>query len=265
MCTMYFVTRSRDNRGGAGASAGPRRAPAKRPRRLRRVAVVVAALAVLVALVAGLAYRYALPDVHHAGARVRSSVLANGGTIGHLSRTSKLAEAVVAVEDDRFYGNAYVNVLYGIARATVGAVRGGVDAGGSTLPQQLAKLLYYGTNENVPDSLKELALGLKLSNSYSRGRVLNMYLNVAYLGHGYWGASAAARGYFGVAPSRLGWSQAALLAGLLQAPSAYDPVHHLKLARERQRHVFDRLVADGRLSAAAANRAYEAPLLLHAR
>lgn len=265
MCTMWFVTRARDTRGGAGASARPTRAPAKWPRRLRRVAVVAAALALLVASAAGLVYRYALPDVHHAGARVRSSVLANGGTIGHLARTSKLAEAVVAVEDDRFYGNAYLNVLYGMARATVGAVRGGMDAGGSTLPQQLAKLLYYGTNENAADSLKELAVGLKLSNSYSRGQVLNMYLNVAYFGHGYWGASAAARGYFDVAPSRLSWSQAAMLAGLLQAPSAYDPVHHLMLARQRQRHVFDRLVAEGRLSAAAADRAYAAPLRLHAR
>jgi membrane peptidoglycan carboxypeptidase len=228
------------------------------------VAVVVTGLLLLFALAAGLAYHYALPDVRHAKARVRSSVLAHGGTIGHVSRTSKLAEATVAVEDDRFYGNAYVNVLYGAARATLGAVRGGADAGGSTLPQQLAKLLYYGTNENTPDSLKELALGLKLSNGYSRGQVLNMYLNAAYFGHGYWGATAAARGYFGVAPSHLSWSQAAMLAGLLQAPSAYDPVQHLKLARERQRHVLDRLVAEGRLSTAAAQRAYATPLHLRA-
>ena len=225
----------------------------------------MAVLCLLGALAAGLAYHYALPGVHDARGRVRSSVLANDGTIGHLSRTSKIAQATVAVEDDRFYGNAYMNVLYGVARAALGAVRGGGDAGGSTLPQQLAKLLYYGTNENAPDSLKELALGLKLSNSYSRGQVLNMYLNVAYFGHGYWGATAAARGYFGVATSKLSWSQAAMLAGLLQAPSAYDPVHHLKLARERQRHVLDRLVAEGRLSVAAADRAYAAPLHLRAR
>ena len=220
----------------------------------------------LVTLAAGLAYHYALPDVHHAGARVRSSVLANGGTIGHLSRTSRLAEAVVAVEDDRFYGNAYVNVLYGMARATVGARSVGAWTPAAALSRSSwPSCCTTERTRTPPDSLRELALGLKLSNSYSRGQVLNMYLNVAYFGHGYWGASAAARGYFGVAPSRLGWSQAAMLAGLLQAPSAYDPVHHLKLAKQRQRHVLDRLVAGGRLSAAAANRAYAAPLQLHAR
>jgi membrane peptidoglycan carboxypeptidase len=75
-------------------------------------------------------------------------------------------------------------------------------------------------------------------------------------------AVAAARGYFSVSPRRLTWGEASLLAGLPQAPSAYDPVHHLSLARLRQRHVLDQLVADGHLGVAAADAAFREPLPL---
>jgi penicillin-binding protein 1A len=89
-----------------------------------------------------------------------------------------------------------------------------------------------------------------------------MYLNSIYYGHGFWGVVAAARGYFGVSPRRLTWGEASLLAGLPQAPSAYDPLRHLPLARLRQRHVLDQLVADGHLSTAGAGAAFREPLPL---
>jgi penicillin-binding protein 1A len=225
-----------------------------------RVALVFAALLALAAVAGGLAYRFALPGVGDAEARVEAIVHTNHGTTGQLSPTTKLAMATVAVEDDRFYDNTLVNVFYGAARAVVATLHGAGDAGGSTIAQQLAKRLYAGGGPLA--SLRELALGVKLSTGYSRSQVLNMYLNAAYFGNGYWGAVAAARGYFGIAPSQLTWSEAAMLAGLLQAPSAYDPIHHLGLAKERQRHVLDRLVADGRLSPAAAQIAYRARLPL---
>jgi penicillin-binding protein 1A len=221
----------------------------------------LAVLLVLAALVGGLAYRFALPGVGDANARVVAIVRTNHGRMGYLTPTAKLAVAAVAVEDDRFYDNTFVDVFYGAARAAVATLRGAGDAGGSTIAQQLAKRL-YGTGSGPLASIRELALGVKLSTSYSRSQVLDMYLNAAYFGNGYWGAVAAARGYFGVAPSRLTWSEAAMLAGLLQAPSAYDPLYHLRLAKERQRHVLDRLVADGRLSPAAAQVAYRARLPL---
>ena len=89
-----------------------------------------------------------------------------------------------------------------------------------------------------------------------------MYLNAIYYGNGYWGEIAAAHGYFGVSPRRLTWAEAAMLAGLPQAPSAYDPKLHLALAKARQRHVLDQLVANGHLTTAAADRAYGEPLPL---
>ena len=83
-----------------------------------------------------------------------------------------------------------------------------------------------------------------------------MYLNTVYYGHGYWGYTAAARGYFGTTPTALSWEQAAMLAGLPEAPSAYDPLVHYALAKQRQSHVLDRLVVNHYLTAAQARAAY---------
>jgi len=87
-----------------------------------------------------------------------------------------------------------------------------------------------------------------------------MYLSAVYFGHGFYGLPAAARGYFATAPADLSWAQASMLAGLVQAPSAYDPYAHLDLARRRQRHVLDQLVATGTLTASQADTAFAAPL-----
>jgi penicillin-binding protein 1A len=136
------------------------------------------------------------------------------------------------------------------------------DPGGSTIGQQLAKQI-YGQGTGLSASLRELALGVKLSVSYSPTRVLAMYLNVVYYGNHDWGDVAAARGYFGLAPDRLDWAQAAMLAGLPQAPSAYDPLRHFALAKQRQLHVLTQLVANHDLTREQAQAAYREPLKLH--
>jgi membrane peptidoglycan carboxypeptidase len=234
----------------------------RRPRRIRVARAAVAALLalLLIALLAGVAYELSLPSVGHAQAKVAAIVEAHHGTIGTLPLPSRLAAAVVAVEDEHFYSNAVVNVLDGAGRAALATLHGG-DPGGSTVAQQLAKEL-YGKGNGFGATLKEVGLGMKLSTSYSRVQVLNMYLNAGYYGNGYWGDVAAARGYFGVEPRRLDWAEAAMLAGLLQAPSAYDPLRHYRLGKQRQRHVLDQLVANGYLSARKAQVAYRAPLPL---
>ncbi|MBS1860493.1 MAG: transglycosylase domain-containing protein [Actinobacteria bacterium] len=135
------------------------------------------------------------------------------------------------------------------------------DPGGSTIPQQLAKRL-YPHGGGVWGTLEEIGLGVKLALYWSHEQILGMYLNSVYYGNGYWGDVAAARGYFGVSPRRLSWAEAAMLAGLPQAPSAYDPEVHLNLARERQRHVLDQLVVNGHLTEAGADRAFSEPLPL---
>jgi membrane peptidoglycan carboxypeptidase len=188
-------------------------------------------------------------------------VHAHHGTAGALPVPPKLAAAVVSVEDEHFYSNVAVNVLAGMGRAALATMHGGGDPGGSTIAQQLAKEL-YGEGNGLGAKLEEVGLGVKLSMSYSRAQVLAMYLNAGYYGNGYWGDAAAARGYFGVDPGHLDWAEAAMLAGLLQAPSAYDPLHHYRAGKERQRHVLDQLVANGHLTARKAAVAYREPLPL---
>ncbi len=220
---------------------------------------VVAAVAALV--VAGSVYVLSLPGVGNAPARVQRILALHHGVDAGTPPSTKLGDAVVAVEDEHFYSNFLISVLDGAGRAALATLQASQDPGGSTIPQQLAKQL-YGGGGGVGATLREIGLGVKLSLRYSKSSVLGMYLNAVYYGHGYWGDVAAARGYFGKNPNALDWAQAALLAGLPQAPSAYDPLEHLSLARQRQRHVLDQLVANGYLTRGQANAAFREPLSL---
>lgn len=205
-------------------------------------------------------YLASLPGVDHAQHRAAQLMAAHREPAG-MPAPSRVVAAAVSVEDEHFYDNVFVNVLDGAGRAAVAALHTNADPGGSTIAQQLAKQL-YGRGSGLDATLREIALGVKLSLSYSKPQVLDMYLNAVYFGHGYWGDVAAAEGYFATAPSRLSWAQASLLAGLPQAPSLYDPLEHLELARARQRHVLDQLVVNHYLTRREADAVYRAPLNL---
>jgi membrane peptidoglycan carboxypeptidase len=217
----------------------------------------VAVIAVLFA--AGIAYLAVLPSAGDAPQRVNRILAAHGGTPGGSIPPTKLGDAVVAVEDEHFYSNFVLNIVDGAGRAAIAALHTSQDPGGSTIEQQLAKQL-YGAGTGLTSTLREIGLGVKLAIDYPKSQILAMYLNAVYYGHGYWGEVAAARGYFGVSPNDLDWAQASLLAGLPNAPSAYDPLEHLALAKDRQRHVLDRLVVNHYLTAAQANAIYAEPL-----
>jgi membrane peptidoglycan carboxypeptidase len=126
--------------------------------------------------------------------------------------------------------------------------------------QQLAKNLYYPGDDGLVSKVVQGELALLLDASYSKNDVLRMYLAEVYFGHGFCGLPAAAFGYFGVTSAQLSWPQASMLAALVQAPSAQDPIAHLSIGRLRQRHVRNRLVATGALSLAQADVAFAAPL-----
>ncbi|MGN6664345.1 MAG: transglycosylase domain-containing protein [Solirubrobacterales bacterium] len=207
-------------------------------RKLLLVGVPASALAV-VAICA--VYVWSLPGVGDAEARVRAILAAHGGSLEAAPPPIRLGEAAVAIEDEHFYSNVVVNVADGAGRAALATLQGGGDPGGSTIDQQLAKLL-YPHGGGLGGTLEEIGLAVKLSLDYSNANLLSMYLNAAYFGNGYWGESAAARGYFGVPPRQLSWAQAAMLAGLLQAPAEYDPLRHPRAAKTRQRQVVDQLV-----------------------
>jgi penicillin-binding protein 1A len=173
----------------------------------------------------------------------------------------RFAASLVATEDHRFYSEAGMDP-FAIARVTAGALMGTPDQGGSTLYQQLAKILYVPGRSGTLATAEQILLGVKLALSNRKAEILQMYSCVAYFGHGYYGLQAASCGYFAVAPAALTWPQAALLAGLVQAPNADDPITHLTLARARESHVLGRLAAMGNLTHAQAGRAYQEPLHL---
>lgn len=220
----------------------------------------------VVALVASLSaaatiYLLTLPGTGDAPARVDRILAEHHGVAGGLPLPRKLSTAVVDVEDEHFYSNVFVNVLDGAGRAALAALQTSQDPGGSTIAQQLAKQL-YGKGSGLGGTLREIGLGVKLALAYSHQRILQMYLDAIYYGNGYWGDVAAARGYFGEDPGQLDWAQAAMLAGLPQAPSAYDPLRHYALAKLRQRHVLAQLVVNHAITEAQADAAYGEPLHL---
>jgi penicillin-binding protein 1A len=190
------------------------------------------------------------PSVDDAASRVAGHLAAHDAPALRGDVPAKLAAALLATEDSRFLHTPGVDPL-GMIREPLGAVTGR-DEGGATLEQQLAKNLYEQGGDSLRAKGADVVLALKLDRAWTKQQILRMYVDDGYYGHGYYGLTEAAQGYFGVQPAQLSWAQASLLAGLFQAPSAYDPLVHPELARARQAHVLDRLVATGRLTRAQA-------------
>jgi membrane peptidoglycan carboxypeptidase len=242
-------------------SPAPRSRRGQRGRRVWRLLAVLLAGAVLAPLVVVGVLWPLTPSVGDAEARIATRLASHGAKDPHaVPRPDKVGVAVIATEDSRFYSHHGLDAQ-GVLRAAISAVSGSRhDFGGATLDQQLAKNLY--TTNSLAAKIEQVVLSFKLEAQYSKPQILEMYLSEVYFGQGYYGLAAASRGYFGVAPADLTWAQASLLAGLVQAPSAYDPYSHRGLAKSRQRHVLDRLVATKTLTAAQADAAYRAPLNL---
>jgi len=165
-----------------------------------------------------------------------------------------LRDAVIATEDKRFYYHWGVDPI-GIARATVQNYRRGrVVEGGSTITQQLTKVLFLTPDKSMERKLKEAVLALELERRYTKDRILEMYLNQVYFGHGAYGVEAAARTYYGKSVAELNVREAALLAGLPRAPTTYSPFEHSEVAKRRREVVLRRLVEYGALKDAEAKR-----------
>jgi len=165
-----------------------------------------------------------------------------------------LRDAVLATEDRRFYQHWGLDPI-GIARAVYQNYRRGrVVEGGSTITQQLTKVLFLTPDKSLERKFKEAILALELERRYSKDRILEMYLNQIYFGHGAYGVEAAARTYFGKSVSELTVREAALIAGLPRAPSAYSPFEHGDAAKRRREVVLRRMVEYGALKEPDAKR-----------
>src|SRR5215813_5440064 len=165
-----------------------------------------------------------------------------------------LKQAVIATEDARFYSHFGVDPM-GIARAVYQNFRRGrIVEGGSTITQQLTKVLFLTPDKSLERKLKEAVLAIELERRYSKDRILEMYLNQIYFGHGAYGVEAAARTYFGKSVSELSVRESALLAGLPRAPTSYSPFDHANAAKLRREIVLRRLVEFGTIKDQEAKR-----------
>ncbi len=175
---------------------------------------------------------------------------------------ANLQNALVAIEDDTFWVEPAVDPV-GITRAAVLDLRRGkILQGGSTITQQLAKNLYLTDRRTFSRKFKELFITLKLSTIYSRRQILTMYLNDVYFGNGAYGVQAASQTYFGHSVSKDSLAESALLAGLVNAPSYYDPFIHPGAAMSRRNLVLTQMAKLHYITRAEARRAQSSPLNL---
>jgi len=253
--------------------------------------LLVAALAMPVLLGTGLAakravgYFDALPtDLPDPVLGVDSRILAADGSVvavlhGAHNRVPVrigqvapvMQQAIVDIEDSRFYAHHGVD-YQGLARAALkNTAAGGVQQGGSTLTQQYVKNVLLqaastpaqrqaATGKSLARKVREARYALALEQRWPKSQILEGYLNIAFFGNNAYGIGAAASRYFGETVGQLSLGQAALLAGLVQGPSAYDPLRHPQAATLRRGEVLVRMRQLGHISAAQENAARRAPL-----
>ncbi len=176
--------------------------------------------------------------------------------------------ALLAVEDKRFWEHFGIDVV-GFSRAMLRNLRARSFAeGASTITQQLTRLLFLSPEKQIPRKLKEMMLAIQIERKYraefgskeeAKKKILELYTNQFYWGHGVYGLRSAAKLFFGKDVDELDLGECAMLAGILQRPASHSPIRHPEQAKKRQKHVLDRMVAEGFITAEQAKEAYEKP------
>ncbi|MSP96671.1 MAG: penicillin-binding protein 1A [Betaproteobacteria bacterium] len=172
----------------------------------------------------------------------------------------QLKHAILAAEDDRFYQHAGIDYL-GVARAAyANLTQGGRRQGASTITMQVARNFFLSSEKTLTRKLYEVLLAFKIENNLEKDQILELYVNQIYLGQRAYGFAAASQIYFGKSLDKLNLGEAAVLAGLPKAPSAYNPVANPQRARQRQQYVLRRMKELGHISDQQQTEAAKAPL-----
>ena len=172
-----------------------------------------------------------------------------------------MKNAVLAIEDARFFQHSGVDYR-GMIRAALANLRQAKSQGASTITMQVARNVYLSAEKSYTRKIYEVLLTFKLEHMLSKEQILEIYMNQIFLGQRAYGFSSAAQVYFGKALKDVTVAEAAMLAGLPQAPSAYNPVRNPRRARARQLHIIDRMVENGFISAEQAEQAKSEELKL---
>ena len=246
--------------------------------RILRVVLVACLFVVLFAAgtIAGVIGSYSknLPDINRMAdyqPERSTRVYARDGTLlANLYRQNRIwlpiakipkivQEAFIATEDQHFYQHHGVD-FGGIMRAAIADYRHEQFQGASTITQQLARKLFLSNEVSISRKIQEALLAMEIERYYTKDEILERYLNLIYCGSQAYGVEAAAHTYFGKNAGKLSIGQAAMIAGINAAPSDYSPYVSLVRAKERQRHVLDRMVAAGYITQEQADHEYNAPL-----
>ena len=166
-----------------------------------------------------------------------------------------LKKGLIATEDRRFYDHGAIDLI-GVGRAAfTNYMAGQTIEGGSTITQQTVKNIFLSNERTMTRKAEELALAVQLERNYTKEQILELYLNTIYFGHGAYGIREASHTYFGKEPKDLDLSQCAMLAGLPQAPSAYDPIDHPQEGAKRMTTVLALMAEQGIISPTEAAKA----------
>jgi penicillin-binding protein 1A len=185
------------------------------------------------------------------------------GIFVSLDRMPKnIVNAIVAVEDSRFWKHKGIDYI-AIARAVVkDIIHASLKEGGSTLTQQLAKVVFLSPEKTVKRKLMEASLAIQIENNLSKKEILELYLNKVYFGHGAYGVEMASKVYFGKSVNHLTLAEASLIAGLVKAPTLYSPFNDLSRAKDRQAIVLARMEEEGYINKSERTTAFAQPLYL---
>ncbi len=195
--------------------------------------------------------------------RVLGQVKIEKGVYVPLNRIPKyMKDAVLATEDPRFFQHTGIDYR-GILRAALkDIISVQLKQGGSTITQQLTKVVFLSPERKFTRKIKEIILARRLEKELTKEEILELYLNKIYFGHGAYGVQMAARTYFGKNIWEINQAEAALLAGLPKAPMVYSPYSDVDLAKFRQKQVLKRMVEEGYLTEEQSKKIYDQPLNL---
>lgn len=171
-----------------------------------------------------------------------------------------VVKSFVAAEDDRFFEHQGIDFLGMLRAALVNLKAGHVVQGGSTITQQVAKSILLTPERSFTRKIKEVVLASRMEKNLTKKQILYLYLNQIYFGEGAYGVEAASRLYFNKPAKEMSLAEAAILAGLPQAPSRYSPLHNAKRSKERQIYVLHRLAEIGAITRAEEQQASKVPL-----
>ena len=174
----------------------------------------------------------------------------------------QLVQAILAIEDQRFYDHRGVDIVRVAGAALNNVVEGRLAQGGSTLTQQLARQSLLTPDKTFRRKLTEIFVAARLERQFSKDEILGMYLNKVYFGDGLYGVEAASLGYFGKHAAEVSLAQAALLAGLVKAPSSYAPTVSVERAKARRNLVLQAMRDEKMIDRAAYDAATQEPVVL---